>query len=218
MLEALNFICFIAASATATILYVKSVSPAQLERQKIKDTYQRCASYRMWSMIAMVLALVFFILCRSLPLSNALAAPFQWPRWLSFVFSLLLTIPSLSLMITGLQDLGSESYTPEKKNKLKTRGIYRRIRHPQAYEALLWLSIALGLHSPLLLALSVPWLLLEIIMVMAEETDLIVRFGEPYLKYRDKTGMFFPKGKLDLSFLETVKEYIDGLFISSDDE
>lgn len=217
MLEILNFLLFIATSTASAILYVKSVSPAQMEREKVPLPYELSKRYRMGSLVAMGLALVFFILCRSLPIANALAAPFRWPQWLSFFFAMLLALPALALMITGLQDMGSESYSPAKTNKLQTKGIYKKIRHPQAYEALLWPAIALGLHSPLLLALSVLWLLLEIIMVMGEETDLIIRFGEPYLKYRDKTGMFFPKGKIDLSFIEPVKAYINDLFKPQDE-
>ena len=73
MLAALNFFSFIAAIAASTILYNMSVSPAQLERQKGESFYERCARYRMAAIVIMGLAVVNFVLCRSLPLVNWLA-------------------------------------------------------------------------------------------------------------------------------------------------
>lgn len=218
MLEALNFIGYIAASAAATILYVISASPAQMERKIGAKAYQACGRYRIGSMIAMSIALVFFVLSRYLPLFNFLAVPFSWPRWLSYFLSILLALPALTVMITGMQDMGKETFQPCSDAKLKTKGIYQYIRHPQAYEALLWPAIAFGLHSPLLLALSFPWLLLEIIMVLSEEIDLVIRFGEPYIRYRARTGMFFPRKKLVIGFLKSVKDSINELFESEQKE
>ena len=217
MLRTLNFLAYIAASAASAILYVASVRPAQMEYEKVPDPYALCRRYRMASVVLMALAFLFFIATRYMPLASVYAAPFGWPRWVSFILALLLGIPGLSLLITGLQDLGSESYAPAKANKLKTRGIYRIIRHPQAYEALIWPAIAFGMNSQYLLALASPWLLLEIIMVMAEETDLLIRFGDAYIKYRARTGMFIPKSILRSGFLEPVKERVNDLFNPDDD-
>ena len=158
----------------------------------------------MAAIVIMGLAVINFILSRSLPFANWMAAPFSWPRWVSFIFALLLGLPALALLISGIQDMGSEWLTPAKKNKLVTKGVYKQIRHPQAYQALLWPALAFGLHSPLLLLISIPLILLEFIMTMAEETDLVIRYGEPYLKYRSKTGMFFPKGKNTWDFLSKI--------------
>lgn len=137
MWSALVFLAYITASAVAAILYVESVSPAQMEYGKVKVAYLQCRRYRMGLLVAKLLAFLFFMLNRYMPLANVFAAPLRWPQWLSFALALLLGIPGLALMITGLQDLGSENYIPAKPNKLKTIGIYRTIRHPQTYEALL---------------------------------------------------------------------------------
>jgi protein-S-isoprenylcysteine O-methyltransferase Ste14 len=216
MWRTLNFLAYLAACAAATFLYVKSVGPAQMGYEKVKDPYALCRQFRTRSIVAKVLAFLFFILNRYLPLATVYSVPFRWPQWLLFSLALLLGIPGLTLMITGLQDLGSESYAPDKTNKLITSGIYRTIRHPQSYEALLWPAIALGLNSQLMLALSALWIPLGIIMAMAEETDLVIRFGEPYIKYRAKTGMFFPKGKPGSSFLSSIMGFFAGLFSSDD--
>lgn len=214
MWRTLNFLAYIVACAAATILYVKSVSPAQMVYEKVKDPYTLCRRYRMRSIGVKLLAFLFFILTRYLPLSSVYAVPFRWPQWLLFSLALLLGIPGLTLMITGLQDLGSESYTPDRSNKLVTTGIYRTIRHPQSYEALLWPAIALGLNSQMMLALGALWIPLGIIMALTEETDLVIRFGEPYIKYRSKTGMFFPKSRYLSRLTTDVANSISSLFKS----
>ena len=218
MLAILNFITLVAASTASTVLYIMSVSPAQVERQIGEGAYERCARFRMAAMVVMGLAVVNFVLCRSLPFANWLATPFGWPRWLSFAFALLLGLPALALAISGIQDMGSEWLTPAKKNKLVTKGIYKQIRHPQAYQALLWPALAFGLHSPLLLAISIPMILIEFIMAMSEEIDLTIRYGETYSKYRDKTGMFFPKGKSNWDFLAKIFDSIKKPFNNSGED
>ena len=215
MWRTLNFLTYLIACVAAVALYTKSVSPAQMGYEKVKDPYALCRQYRMRSIALKLLAFLFFILTRYLPLASVYAVPFRWPQWLLFSLALLLGIPGLALMITGLQDLGSESYSPDKSNKLVTTGIYRTIRHPQSYESLIWPAIALGLNSQLMLALGALWIPLGLIMAAAEETDLVIRFGEPYIKYRAKTGMFLPKSKNTAKFIQDVKDLISGLFRSN---
>jgi len=217
MWRTLNFLAYLIACAAAVTLYVKSVSPAQMGFEKVKDPYAVCRQYRIRSIAAKLLAFLFFIFTRYLPLS-VFAVPFRWPQWLLFSLAMLLGIPGLALMVIGLQDLGSESYTPDKLNKLVTTGIYRTFRHPQSYEALLWPAIGLGLNSQIMLALGALWIPLGVIMVAAEETDLVIRFGEPYIKYRAKTGMFLPKSKHMEKYYQDLKDTISALFRSNRDE
>jgi len=39
------------------------------------------------------------------------------------------------------------------------------------------------------------WLAVEYAMVMAEERDLVIRFGQEYEDYRRRTGAFWPRGQ-----------------------
>jgi protein-S-isoprenylcysteine O-methyltransferase Ste14 len=57
----------------------------------------------------------------------------------------------------------------------------------------LWFTFAFLLHSPLLVLLSVLWLPAEYAMVMAEERDLVIRFGQAYEDYRRRTPAFIPR-------------------------
>lgn len=212
MIATINFISYIAASLFSVYFYARSVSPAQLERKLGDDAYTQCARDRVIATVLMLLALVNFVLCRRYPITRCLPARFGWPVWLSITFAILLGIPALTLIIMGIQDAGAETIAPRKETTLFSQGIYTHIRHPQAYEALLWPALALGLNSPLLLILSLPWLLLEIIMVMAEEFDLVLRFEQPYLDYREKTGAFVPLDWLDAENLKPILKKIRNLF------
>lgn len=212
MLKVLNFSCYMAASFAACWLYVRSVSPAQLERRIGEKAYTRCARYRTGSIILMLIAMINFVLVRSFPFTRCIPGKFSLPEWLSFSFAVIIAVPSLALMITGMQGIGGETLAPNKRNKLVHKGIYAHIRHPQAYEALLWPAVAFGLHSPLLLILSLPWLLLEAIMVMAEDLDLVVRFGETYLKYKEKTPAFLPINDMDLGVFNEIGDRLSDLF------
>lgn len=211
MIASLNFFCYVLTSLVSVYLYVYSVSPAFLERKFGEAAYERCARYRVAAMVFMIIALINFILCRSYPVIRCLPTKFDWPVWLSTAFALILALPALALVITGMQDAGNEAIAPRKENRLYNTGIYTHIRHPQAYEALLWPAFAFGLNSPLLLVLSLPWLLLETIMVMAEEIDLVIRFGEPYLAYRERTAALIPRAWLNMdnlsNLLDKIKEY-----------
>ena len=212
MVAFVNFVSYIAASLLSVYFYVQSVSPAQLERKIGDDAYAQCTRHRITATILMLLALVNFVLCRRYPITRWLPARFGWSVWLSITFSILLGVPALALMIIGIQDAGMETIAPRKDTTLFSQGIYKHIRHPQAFEALLWPALALGLNSPLLLFLSLPWLLLEIIMVMAEEFDLALRFGQPYLDYRDQTGAFVPLDWLGADTFKPIVEKVRELF------
>ena len=98
-------------------------------------------------------------------------------------------------MIKGLLDAGKAAMVPQKDQELY-RGIYTKIRHPQAAGELpLWWSMSLILNSPFLALFSLVFIPIFYIMVRAEEKDLLTRFGESYKEYMKNTGMFFPKRK-----------------------
>jgi protein-S-isoprenylcysteine O-methyltransferase Ste14 len=78
---------------------------------------------------------------------------------------------------------------------LSTRGIYRRVRHPQALSLVL-LSPGIGLLSG-----SLPYLLTVPLWVgfwtaytfLEEHNELIPAFGEEYLRYREEVPRLIPR-------------------------
>jgi protein-S-isoprenylcysteine O-methyltransferase Ste14 len=194
MIPWLNVLCLAVVTALTAILYIRSVGPAALERRIGPAAYARCARYRMAAMVCMVVAMVNYGLYYFYPLPIPLAREFAWSWWISAGIGLAIAIPSGYLLGRGMKDAGQETMRPRKEQKLYG-GIYEKVRHPQAWEALLWFSIAFWLHSPFLVLYSFVWLPVEYAMVMAEERDLVIRFGEEYEAYRRRTGAFLPKGR-----------------------
>jgi protein-S-isoprenylcysteine O-methyltransferase Ste14 len=73
-------------------------------------------------------------------------------------------------------------------------GIYAKLRHPQAAgEVFIWLVMALMLNSPFLAVYSLLFVPIFLVMCLAEEKDLLLRFGTPYAEYIRTTGAYFPK-------------------------
>lgn len=91
-------------------------------------------------------------------------------------------------MILGINDAGEETI-PQAEHAMYS-GIYTQIHHPQAVGKLpLWWVIAFLAHSPFLVLLSFVYLPLWDYICGAEERDLLIRFGDTYAEYRNKTGM-----------------------------
>jgi len=98
-------------------------------------------------------------------------------------------------MFKGLRDAGKESLEPRKEHTLYS-GIYETLRHPQAIgKAFIWLAISFLLNSPFLLLYSFLWVSIFYVFCLAEERDLVIRYGQPYLEYRDRVGFLIPKRK-----------------------
>jgi protein-S-isoprenylcysteine O-methyltransferase Ste14 len=193
MIPWINLIVLTVSSAVCVWLYIKSVGPAALEKKIGPTAYKRCGVYRAIAMLLMFVALASCILYHYYPLPG-LPQYLPWPRWISTVIAVVLAIPATYLVVKGSFDAGKETVIPQKDGKMYG-GIYERIRHPQAWEAVYWFVIAFGLHSPFLVLFSILWLPLEYWMVRAEEKDLVIRFGRAYEDYLNNVGMFWPKRK-----------------------
>jgi protein-S-isoprenylcysteine O-methyltransferase Ste14 len=172
--------------------YVRSVGPAALEKKIGPSAYRKCTQYRAIASVFMTIASVNYVVYVFYPLPLSLPEKFPWPWWVSAVIAVLITIPSGYLFVRGMKDAGEETMIVKKEHKMYG-GIYQKIRHPQAVgEVALWWTIAFLLHSPFLAAFSFIWLPIFYAMCLAEEKDLVIRYGEGYVAYQNETGMFFP--------------------------
>jgi protein-S-isoprenylcysteine O-methyltransferase Ste14 len=79
------------------------------------------------------------------------------------------------------------------KKGVATKGLYTIIRHPQ-YVGLGFAALGLAIMWPrfLTLALFAIMLFLYYLLARDEERRMTNRFGESYIAYMDRTGMFFP--------------------------
>lgn len=85
------------------------------------------------------------------------------------------------------------SWAMDKEHRLVTSGPYSFIRHP-SYSAYIVCFIGLFLLIPsLVTALLIPGIWGYYLIAKREEEMLLAHFGDEYVKYRQRTGMFIPR-------------------------
>lgn len=190
----LNFAALCVSTLLFVWLYILSAGPAALEKKIGEKAYRRCAAYRFASGIAIAAILVCYGVYLFYPLPTGLPKWFPWPWWCSVVGACLISLPFNWVWYLGVRDAGEETMRPDKSHTMYT-GIYEKIRHPQAVgEHAVWVLIGLATHSPFIALYSLIWIPIAVVMSVAEERDLVIRYGAPYERYRKETGAFIPKG------------------------
>lgn len=190
-----NFAVLIVSAVFFTYFYVRSVSPAALEKKIGEVAYTKCKRYRIIASVFEIVVVTNYVVYSFHPLPVPLPDTFPWDWWVSVTIAIVILVPSAYLMWRGLKDAGKESLAPKKEHSLYG-GIYTKMRHPQATgEVALWWVIAFILNSPFLAIFSVIWIPIFYMMSRAEERDLIIRYGKTYLNYRKNTGFLIPKRK-----------------------
>jgi len=194
MIPWLNFSIMVFSTIAMFLSYLLSVQPARLEKRIGEVAYRRCGIYRILSSLFMGVITINYILYRFYPLPiDPFPAAFPWPYWVSVLIAIVVAVPSGILMFKAMLDAGVETMLPNKSHSLYS-GIYEVIRHPMALGELpLWWAIAFLVHSPFLVAYSLIHVPIFVYWCFAEEKDLLLRYGDSYQAYRDRTGMFLPK-------------------------
>jgi len=188
-----NMAVLIVSALLFLYFYVRSVSPAALERKIGEIAYAKCKRYRQIAIVFEFITIVNYVVYYFYPLPIPLRQVFPWDYWISIVIAVAIGVPSGYLMYIGMKDAGEESIIPKKEHSLYG-GIYKKMRHPQATgEVFLWWVAAFILNSPFLAIFSIIWLPIFYVMCLAEERDLVIRYGEVYLEYRKNTGFLIPK-------------------------
>ena len=190
----INFISLIVSGIVMCTFYLLSVRPAAMEQKIGEKAYKRSGVYRTICGVFMFVTFANYVLYPHFPLPiDPFPVHFSWPYWVSAVIAIIIAIPSITLEIVSTKAAKEETMMPDKSHTLYG-GIYKKVRHPMALgEVPLWWVIAFLLNSPFLTVFSFIWLPVWYWWCVAEEKDLLLRYGEPYRAYREKTGMFFPK-------------------------
>jgi protein-S-isoprenylcysteine O-methyltransferase Ste14 len=193
MIPWINFTAMLVSAFLFSYFYIKSVSPAALEKKIGKIAYFKCGRYRIIASAFEIIVVINYIVYFFYPLPVPLLRVFPWNWWISAAAAALIAVPAGCLLGRGLKDAGRESIIPEKKHLLYG-GIYKKIRHPQAAgELIFWWVIAFLLNSPFLALFSFIWMPVFYLFCWAEEKDLVIRYGDKYLSYRKSTGFIIPK-------------------------
>jgi len=188
-----NVVLMVCTALLSCFAYCRSAAPAALEKKIGEKAYQRCSRLRSVSLVLMIVHIVQYGIYFFFSIPSALPRTFPWPWWVSVVIALLLAVPSSVLLHKAARYAGMEPVITRKKQKM-FRGVYNTIRHPIAVAELpmIW-AFAFLLNSPFLVLFSAIWIPLFFIMCVAEEKDLEIRYGAPYVRYKKRTGMFFPQ-------------------------
>ena len=195
VIDWINFIVLVMSTVLMAHFYIKSVGPAALEKEIGESAYSKCKQYRIIASAFEAVTIVNYLVYYFHPLSIYFPQLLPWEYWVSVVVGFVILIPSLILMLKGLRNAGKESLEPKKEHTLYG-GIYKTLRHPQAIgEAFIWLAISFFLNSPFLILYSFLWFPIFYVFCLAEERDLVIRYGQPYLEYRDRVGFLIPKRK-----------------------
>ncbi len=177
MASCLNLLALLISSHGFSLFYGLSVSPARLARTKGEKAYRFAARYRLICSVCMGIAFINFILYRILPVSfDPLSPTFPWPYPISFAVALARLIPAGLLLFSALRAAGTETMAPKQEHTLY-RGIYEKIRHPQAIgEVSVRYITAFFLDSPFLILVSVLYTPIWIAWCFLEERDLSIRY------------------------------------------
>jgi protein-S-isoprenylcysteine O-methyltransferase Ste14 len=117
-----------------------------------------------------------------------------WVRWSGVVLGILVP-PGAHWVLSSLGKNVSETVLTKKDHALVTIGPYRWVRHP-LYTTGIAMFVAIGLvqSSWLVLALGAAgFVLINLVVIPAEERALISKFGDRYRAYMTRTGRMFPR-------------------------
>lgn len=114
---------------------------------------------------------------------------------LGMYVAIVLGITDFILVYLGWRDIHREYWSKESgEGELVTRGVYARIRHPQ-YTGFLLVTLAM-LCEWATIPLLIMWPMMVVMyyrLALREERDMEREFGEEYVEYRRRTGMFVPR-------------------------
>ncbi len=184
-------VLIVAGSALFSMLYTVSLQPKALSLRIGKRAFKLSGRLRALAMLFEGVTLAGYVL---FPFGSTLN--FQLSSSHSLVVRIaggLFTVLCLGFMTYATIKGGRESAVPSEETELH-HGIYDNMRHPQTLgEMLSWFGIATMLNSLSLLLYSLIWIPLFIGFTVIEDNDLALRFGNDYLEYTKRVGLFWKK-------------------------
>lgn len=186
-----NSITIILSTIGLAYFYGRSINPRCKHGTLDETIIKKCGDYRLiaglFETIIFIGYIIFYFIKipRSIYLFNSMLIPF-------IILGLLLVV-GMILYVKGIKDAGEETLKPQVDNPM-FEGIYLRIRHPQTTATILiYFAIAFGSNQLFLILYTIILSIVYIYITYLEEDDLILKYGDDYRKYREKTGRFIPK-------------------------
>lgn len=165
------------------ILYFCSLGPVYLVRIFKKKSQVAQIFFRTSGEIFLFVGIVWIVLSDHQLLINA-----------ESIFGALIFILSIVISLVSVHDLGITSVYMALDDKLTTKGIYKKVRHPQALARILTsFGLAMMLNSFWLLVFSVlivfPGFVID---TYIEDRELRLRFGQSFNEYERRVARFLP--------------------------
>ncbi len=114
------------------------------------------------------------------------AAMLPWTWWRITGFAI--AVPAFALLFVSRLQLGHAFSVTPKASTLVTSGIYSRIRNPiYVFASIMALGLIIWSGLPWLLVLLAILVSMQIVRSRKEAEVLATKFGDEYLKYKEKT-------------------------------
>ena len=194
IIEIVNFISLLVGFFIMAYFYTISIQPMKRAEKRGDRAWNECKNFRSIAGLGEMISIINLILWVWYPLPIVGEWRISTNIWVGILIGISITVPCLIIMMKGAHDAGSETLKPSKDTEMYG-GIYNYIRHPQTLgEFPLFPAFAFIFNSWFLVIISTIFIVLYTpIMIHYEESDLVKRFGEKYLQYKQKTGALFPK-------------------------
>ena len=124
---------------------------------------------------------------------SSLAVP-AWVRWLGAALGLAM-VPMVYWVMRSLGTNVSETVLTKPHHRLVSHGPYRWVRHPlYTVATTAFFSLGLLAANAFLLAVAVLALAaIALLVIPAEEKELLRKFGDDYRRYMQQTGRLWPR-------------------------
>jgi protein-S-isoprenylcysteine O-methyltransferase Ste14 len=194
IISLINFTVLIISFFIMGYVYIISIQPMKRAEKRGDKAWKECKIFRSVGGFFELVSVINLILWIWYPLPLFDEWKINENIWIGIIIGLIIMIPCLIILMKGVIDAGSETLSPSKETEMYG-GIYNYIRHPQSLgEFPLFVAISFMLNSWFLILISAVVIIVYIpIMINFEEKDLIRRFGDKYMEYKERTGALFPK-------------------------
>lgn len=182
---------------TTAILFafhsIRSVMPVTREENVGEKAWDDCYQDRLKMSLFIAIMIINMILWIWYPLEVLNIQIFE-DSILGVIIGICITIPCLIMLYFALKHGGIEHMKPMKETKLHG-GIYNYIRHPGIWgEMPLYIALGFFINSFFITMWAIIFVVLYVpLYIYYEEQDLIKRFGQPYIEYRENVGALIPK-------------------------
>jgi len=166
-----------------TVLLFLSLIPTQMIKKEAQDKFNAGWASKKWSKAGRLSALYTHIVILPLTSIYSIFLPLKIGTiW--FYIGLIICLAALSIYYMATFNIAKTQIV----NEPVIKGIYRFSRHPMYVGGfLLFLGIGIACASWLFILFALAWMILWIVAVPSEESDVSEKYGDAYRKYMNKT-------------------------------